>query len=77
MYLNYLELGKMNVFDEVYVTNRQLHVFRDELQRIHDSQWYGVEANVLLTDMLYNIEDELDKRDRLRNNSYNVSPASQ
>lgn len=67
----------MNVFDKVYVTNRQLQVFRDVLQNIHDSHRYGREANVLLTDMLDSIEDELDRREKLRNNRDNVFPASQ
>lgn len=67
----------MNIFDRVYVTNRQLQVFRDVLQNIHDSHWYGWEANVLLTDMLDSIEDELDRREKLRNNNGNVFPASQ
>lgn len=53
----------------VYVTDKQLRAFRDTLQRMHDDKGQTSSTRVLLTDMMYALEDELDERREARQNA--------
>lgn len=61
----------LRLIENVYVTTRQLRVFRDTLQRRHDlllERHMDMDYLCCLTDLLNDLDDELDERERMSEN---------